>query len=498
MRIIPCLLFAALLGCAGRSPRRLDTQNDSIRCEIGIVGGGPAGVYLSYRLAPRYGDGVCLFEKEATLGGRIRDEELDASPRPVHVGTGARRVNVTQDFVRALGRELGIEFQTPEPRAQLIQHQGRFGYSSEAFVDLYPGLIKPDARFAGDTREDKIYAMLLADENASTAARYPSLRAYISTVAGPDAVPFLRASSRFHGDFDYDVSAPNYLSMLRHESALSSVNLYPVGGMSAFIRGMESAARARGARFFTAEPVLEIERDARGTDYVLRTPLHRAAVAKLVLAVPPAGLDHVGGAIPAALRAAPEYRALLPIKVVVINQTWDRRWWENVRNPAAQGDAAKTWRAWSTDQCVTHVEIPQEPYLAAANVTRSVYTDDPKCVDYWRTLKDKEGIDAVGREASRGLSTLFNHGLDNVHVEVPRPLRTTMRFWPGGWYYVRAGSAVSNKRISEWALHPLTDQENLSLIGEAYWPDRPGWSEGAYFSANALLDARFKDVPHPR
>ncbi len=50
-----------------------------ISCEVTIVGGGPAGVYAAYRLGEKLHDRLCLFEKEAQLGGRMHDETLSGS-----------------------------------------------------------------------------------------------------------------------------------------------------------------------------------------------------------------------------------------------------------------------------------------------------------------------------------------------------------------------------------------------------------------------------------
>ncbi len=476
-----------LFGCASTQslgPKGPESKSAirSNECEIGIVGGGPAGVYLAYRLSPKHGNQICLFEKESELGGRMRDETFTTEKGAVSVGTGARRVNETQKFVLNLARELEVELETPEPRSQLMLHKGRHGFSPDEFVDMYPRLTKPTEPLPGVNREDFLYTLLLSDENTAKAHRYSNLKNYIAAIAGPDAAHFLRGASRFHADFDYDISASNYLSTIKEEFKLSAVNLYPVGGMSVFVKKMEAKLIEREVRVFKSHGVLEINRSFDKAAYRLRTTKGDYVVKRLVIAAPPNGIDKIMGDVAVKVRAASEYKALLPIRIVVINQVWKDSWWKN----------SKVWRAWSTDGCVTHTEIPQEKYLSSANVTRSVYSDDPKCVKFWESLLARGGIISVEKEVVKGLTKLFDHKLESERVKLSTPLRTTMHVWPGGWYYIRAGTKVSNQQITEWAVQPISDQENVMLVGEAYWPDRPGWSEGAYFSAEKLLDARFK------
>lgn len=472
MKSLPFLLLFLLAACASQ-PLENGQHTD---CEVAIVGGGPAGTYLAYRLSAQYGNHLCLFEKESRLGGRMTDEQFG----DIWLGTGARRVNEVQEYVKKLAHELGIVLQTPEKRSQLIHTAKRVGYSPDDFVQDFPGLIGPLDKDPGTTREDEIYQLLI--DKKATAGQYPDLLSYISAVAGKNAAAFLRVASRFHADFDYPISAANYMDYMTEEFKLSGVTHYPVGGMNVFLQRMAMRIQKNGARIFLAEPVLKFEESRLG--YALKTPSYLVQARRVVFAVPPTGFDHIGGKLAEEIRSKTEYKALLPVPVVVINQQWPNAWWAKAKkNPAAKGNAGRVWRAWSNAQCVNHVEIPQEAYLASAKATRSVYTDDPACIQHFRELH-KEGIEAVEADVVKGLGNLFQ-------VPVPKPLLTTMKYWPAAWYFVRAGAKVSNKEVAKWSQEPLPGRKNLMLVGESYWLDRPGWSEGGYFSADALIRARF-------
>lgn len=485
---LPVSLAATLaMSCLNGEPQ--DT-GDTLECEIGIVGGGVAGIYTAYRLAPEHGDKVCLFEKEAELGGRSRDTTFDGKEGSPRIGLGARRVMENQTSMFELAEELGVKFETPDLETDLINARETFAFSREAFLPLYPGVEGPLDDDDATDRETELYDRLRLGPEREEANKYADFRTFIRSVVGEQEFEFLRDMSRFRGDFTYPLAPANYFSWLDEEWDTCCVPSYPIGGMSAFIVAMEERATKAGAQVFKSEPVLEISRDDGA--YRLRTGEREVKVQKLILAVPPDGLDHIEGEVAEEIRAREEYKALIPIRLTIINQWWDSEWWKDIENPMAEG-VKHTWRAWTTEHCVNFIEIPSEPYAKAQKVTRSVYNDDPLCAQFWEELLANQGIDAVEAEVVRGLDYLFNNGVSSpAMVGIPKPIKTDMQVWPGGWYYVRAGVDISNKQITDWSREPLPGEQTLSLIGEAYWPQRPGWSIGAYNSADALLAAKFE------
>jgi hypothetical protein len=487
--VLGAVALLAAAGCSARGPataRAAATERRPLSCEIGIVGGGPAGTYMAYRLAPRFGAGVCLFEKEDEVGGRLRDETIGG----VRVGWGGRRVNDTHRFVKELARELDIPLETPEPRGSLLLVQGRFGYSPDDFVDLFPGLMGPLDDDPATTREDELYALLLREK--ARAKAYPTFRGFVEAIAGPAAFEYLRSVSRFHADFDLSLSAAHYVDLLEEEMQLSSINHYPVGGMSQFPLKLAGKAAAQGVRIYTSEPLLSFDAagPGPGAGYVLRTPSYEATVRRLVIAAPPSGFDFVLGPLAEELRAQPAYQALMPVRMVVINQRWSAPWWSNVDNPKRQDLTGKPLRVFTTDHCVQHTEIPREPYLAGAHVLRSVYAEEPECVATWEKLFEQGGLAAVEAEVVRGLNLTFNTGAPGQSVAVPKPLETTFHVWPAGWYYVRPGTSMTSAEIARWSIEPLKGREDLMLVGEA-WSNRPGWAIGAYGTVETVLKARF-------
>jgi hypothetical protein len=462
---------------------RADGRAD-LRCKFGIVGGGTSGVYLAYRLTPSFGDAVCVFEREAELGGRVRDESTGDVDGP-WIGTGARRLQENHHHIFALAKELHIDIEKPAEGSELIGVDHKYSYVKNDFLSRYPKL-----RLSSTPAEDQetyLYNLLQKGPERKRVADFPDLATYIDHVAGPQALDFLRDMSRFRVDFKRPIAARWYWEYMDEESEACCQPSYPVGGMSAFWREMAKRTLAQRGRIFTSEAITEITK--RGSNYLLRTAKDRMVeVEQLVITAPPEGFNRVKGDIAARIQATEMYRALMPIEVVVINNVWPYKWWDVVRDPVKKGEQ-RTWRTWTTDHCVSHTEIPLEPYARAQNVTRTVYNDDPDCVSFWKQLRASKGIAGVRDEVVRGLSEVFNDNKVSVpqKVLIPTPTSTTFTYWPAAWYFFRAGVKFGSEDMRNWMLDPLPGEKNLYVAGEAYWATRPGWTDGAYRAINRLM-----------
>jgi len=450
-------------GDAGSGGEGSDVPLEEIGCDVIIIGGGVSGLHTAFRLAPELGDGVCLFEKEAELGGRIKDVPMDDEPNSPRFGVGARRVMPQQQVLLDLAAELGL-------------------------LPAYPS-ITPDA--SGDT-ETAFYEELLFGDSRALASDYGDFRTFIREALGVEAYQFLRDASRFRADFEAPLDAEGYMDYLTEEWDVYGDASYPVGGMSAFVRGMADAALADDARVFTSEPVLRIER--AGAGYEVVTGQHRASAPKVVVAVPPAALKWIEGDVAEDLKAEPELQDILGVKVVTVTQWWPTNWWSQIVDPS---DDVPVWRAWTTEHCVNFVEIPLEPYASEQLVTRSVYDDDANCVELWQRLWEQGGEQAVAEEVQRGLEHLFvqNGVTEPADLVIPQPSRTYVQVWPAAWHWLAAGTEFSNTDVYDWAVEPL-DGEDVALVGEAYNVNRSGWSDGAYKSSIHLLNTKYGlDLP---
>lgn len=458
-----CLRTAALVVTTGLV-LAAEAPKQSLNCEVAILGGGAAGLHTAYRLAPKLGNKVCLFEKEDRLGGRIYD--VSKTPGGPVFGLGALRIMETQDVVFRLADELGIQYVAAPFEDDAIRARGASGFDSESLrSQAYPRVT---------ASEGELYEYILGGPERANAAKYMDMRSYLRGSIGSENAQFVADMFRFRGDFTYPISAKAYLEFLDEDWNVCCTPSYPVGGMSEFIKRMANKATQQGVRIFTNEGVELLE---DGQRYRIVTRSYDVAAARVVVAIDANAFKHVGGSVARKIQEQPQFQDLVPVKVASINQWWSSAWWEN----AFPGK--NTHRVWSTESCVNHIEIPTTPYAAAQMVTRSVYQDEKSCVDFWEQTIER-GMPAVEAEIHRGLQGMF------PNVTVPKPVKTEVKIWPAGWYWLRAGSPYSNMDIATWAIAPLRG-EAISLAGESYNPQRSTWSDGAFKSSINLLNATF-------
>ncbi len=255
---------------------------------------------------------------------------------------------------------------------------------------------------------------------------------------------------------------------------------YPKGGMSEFIRLMASNAEKAGVRIFTSDAVASIERSKGG--FRLLTNEHEVSAEKLVIAVDAGAFKWIRGDLAADIQAQQEFQQLVGVKAVSVTQWWPKAWWQGA---IADHDVK---RARTTQSCLNVIEIPSDPYGGPQDVTRSVYTDDARCVALWEEYITQGNTKAIEAEIARDLALLF------PGVSIPKPDKTLGHVWENAWYWLKAGSPFTNLDIAKWAVEPLKG-EQVALVGESYNPQRSGWSDAAYKSSIAALNARFgKDL----
>ena len=171
--------------------------------------------------------------------------------------------------------------------------------------------------------------------------------------------------------------------------------------------------------------------------------------------------------------AASEYRAVDSYGCVTVAQVWPERFYESVSN-----DAIFKWgQATSTAGMgnYAHVFTDSTPYNFKANMTRTVYVDDPSKVEWWRNLYAQKGISGVEKEAIRFMQQIY------PNVTIPQPVKTLFYYTPGIIAHPRGGShaqGITNAHLLEWAVEPLNSLPSCSLHlpADTWNPRMTGWA----------------------
>lgn len=451
-----------------------------IDCDTLIIGGGMGGVYTAFQLGKHGTQSVCLFELEPRLGGRILDVSFDGTEKSPRIGVGARRI-LNGQVLFALTKELGIDHNSAAYRDDLIFARGQHAWSKDKLAKLaYPGIAYLDKTPKDESEvEDALYERIQPGTNLRL---YPDFPSFVRANIGAEGYHYLVDVSRFRSDFQYPIDTKSYLDWLKEELIFDSAKpVYPVGGMSEFIKRMALSATAKGVRIFTSQPIKTLSRNKSGYEAI--TPSYQVTARKVIIAVNAANLKLIRGDVADSIVSSPQYRQLFGVPVVTVTQWWSKPWWIKAY---ANKDVR---RIWTTDHCLNFMEIPADKYGSQQLVTRTVYSDEMACVALWQQLY-KISTKAVEAEIDRELHEIF------PGVGIPHPLKTFVKVWPDAWYWLKAGSPFTNCDIANWATKPIPG-DSVYLVGESYNPQRSTWSDGAVNSSIATLNAGFGfNLPH--
>ena len=452
-----------------------------------------AGTYLAMRLGEKHGEDVCLFDKDQNIGGRLSDIETNSgSKKSRRLSVGGRRLLTSQKVMTDLAKELNIKLEKPKKAEQFCFARGKFrfvtkNHEKDKFSKAYPGL--PVNKNEPDFEYQLIKKLLDSPERRKI-LEHPNLLSYMESVIGHTGIQFLLDMSRFKSDYIYPLSAKNFIDWLENEYTHSSEHVYPVGGMSQFLKKMENKAKKYGVRVYRPEHIHSINKEAQ-IGYRLRSNKNNAVANQVIIALPPLDVSKMRGNIIDSIRSQEPFKVIKGVRIMTITQWYKNAWWKNIKRIS---NGERVWRAWTSDNCLRSFEIPQEPYLANEKVFRVAYSDDLDCIKYFDFLS-RTNHTKLKEDIQDGLTQLLAENGITTPVYVPKATKMVVKDWPGAWYWMEAGSPFSNEHISNWATKPL-EGEDVSLVSDAYHLQRAGWSEAAILSAMDFLKTpyNFKDT----
>ena len=175
---------------------------------------------------------ICMYSAADVLdwGSEISSAAADADEP---CGNGASRLTIA-DRSRAMASAYEVSAETPGLGRDLVNARGIHALSKEGLLPAYPTVTPDDS---GDT-ETALYDELLFGDSRALASDYSDFRTFVREALGEEEYQFLRDASRFRADFEAPLDAEGYMDYLTEEWDVYGTPSYPVGGMSAFVRGM--------------------------------------------------------------------------------------------------------------------------------------------------------------------------------------------------------------------------------------------------------------------
>lgn len=474
---------------------------------------GPSGVFAGYEYAKRYGSSkkVCLFEREAELGGRFLDIRQDSFNANLRLPMGGMRwyeygLSGTMGAYTRLANELGIERFADYWVDGGRPFSSQFTFVQARGVRSYP-LNSADiqGRFLNVTDSvGVLWKRVLEryEQSPGEAARSPSLRDFVTSTVGSEAFEFLNSMNRYRSFFQYAFDVPAFLDMMKWSDQFSgALRSYPSGGMSEFPRRMALKIQEVGGRVFTSHPILSINRAGvaagkrdhdlgtvpAGARFVLESDTHRIYTPQLAIAIPGndmAASAGLSGDLIDDLRKSKYVQAFLGQEVVIVGMQFNRRWW-------LEASGFKTGQA-QLDEGISsyaHIFTNATVYGYENNITRPVFLDDRVKVQIWRRLRDARGLAGVEDEVLRQLRFIYPDVVD-----IPRPTKTVFHYFESGWSSLSHGASdngINLNTLAEWANHPSdVAAENCSLVlpCDAWDARKMGWVAGGWDIASQWLN----------
>ena len=145
---------------------------------------------------------------------------------------------------------------------------------------------------------------------------YPDIVSLVTKLFGDEGLAYLRET--FTDDITYSISTQDLLELFGAETGM--VKQYPEGGMSEFVTRMMNNATANQAQIWRGEPVLSISTLPNKKFRVVTKSLVINST-KIVCSMYPVAFNDVSGNVVDTLKATPQFQAIKPIEVSLIDLT---------------------------------------------------------------------------------------------------------------------------------------------------------------------------------
>ncbi len=528
-------------GKAAPSPPTMD-------CDVAIVGAGPGGLTMAYRLAPIYGSNLCIFDDRDHVGGKVHSIRYTASSdsRPVWTPTHAEQYRGGDTIMRCMAQEVGsimvvrgtpgtfYDYKARDINATGFQCFGNVPPTGSATCAAglpWEGVLAPNgytgsSPYGNDllnpcgTKDwtacsytDEYAKILVSPSNANTIQTGESFRQYVLRILGQSG-----------GEYYLDQFGLGYMQIFDARAMIDFFNydnVFPYGHVHMHHGGPQVGTWNRiaklisnnGTRIMLNTKIQTIDRLTSGVNkgnYKLVTSGASPTTInakRVVLAFPPTQLNSMSGSTVNTLKATPYVTYSRPTHACTWNAFFPTQWWAKYAATCNFGYCAVSkafnltsfardnYMGWNfadysgRPTSIDFIQYVPTPERQEGHLLRYFFEEEP-CVAL-DAIYASAGAAGIKTELMYRTRLALNAA---VGQPIPEPVEAYYSSEIHGYAGIAPGAPFRATDWLQWATEPLVG-EKLCFATEGVNMFDSGWQEGAAKVAhNCLRGNVFKDV----
>ena len=516
-----------------------------LTCDVAIIGAGPGGLTMAYRLAPIYGSRLCIFDDRDHVGGKVHSIRYGASTdtRPVWTPTHAEQLRGGDTILRCMAQEVGTVMVARGTPGLFYDYNalGKNVTGFECFGNVTPtgpagcaagypweGILAPNGYMGAspygtdlpnpcgtkDWREcsytDEYFTLLMSPSNVNTISVGESFIQYMTRILGANGARFYSDHYGYSYMNDFDARAMVDYLTYDYAFAYGHVHMHHGAPQVGTWNRVAKLISTNGSRIMLNRRIQSIDRSSTTGDYTLLTDEASPVTVKakrVVPAFPPSHLASMSGTVVDRLQASPYVSYTKPNHACSWNAFFPTKWWKKYASTCNYGYCAERlsfnlteyardnymgWNYLDASGLPTSLDFIQyvpTPERQEGNLLRFFFEEEP-CRQF----------DAI--YAASGASGVQSELMSRVNFNFATAVGTSIANPTESYYsselYAYSGIAPGAPfRATDWlrwATEPMPG-EKLCFATEGVNMLDSGWQEGAAKVAhNCLKGNVFKDV----
>lgn len=515
-------------------------------CDVAIIGSGPGGLTMAYRLAPIYGSRLCIFDDRNHVGGKVLSQRYTRSSdtRPVWTPTHAEQLRGGDTVLRCMAQEVGT-IMVARGTPGLFYDYTALGINATGFQcfgnvtptgpatclagNPYEGILAPNGYTGGspygndlpnpcgnkDWRAcsyiDGYTTMLLSASNVNTISVGESYVQYFTRILGVNGARYY--SDQYGYDYMNDFDARALVDYLSYDNAYPYGHVHMAHGapqVGTWNR-VAKLISTNGSRIMLNTRIQSVDRDPATGAYTLLTDGGASSITvnakRVVLAFPPSYVASMSGNVMERLQASPFVSYSKPNHACTWDAFFPTKWWHQYAATCNFGYCAVAkafnltsyardnymgWNHYDATGSATSISFIQyvpTPERQEGNLLRFFFEEEP-CRQF-DAIYASSGITGIQTELMSRVKINFATA---VGAKIPNPTESYYSSELYAYSGLAPGAPFRATDWLAWGAEPFPG-EKLCFATEGINMFDSGWQEGAAKSAhNCLKGNVFKDV----